>query len=312
VGRQLRCTDGTFDNQHGIALDLTGLVCPGDVLLNSTGSQGRGFRATGEIRVKNARITRDLDLAGATLHGDEGLDGRGMQVGGCLTWKPDPPPEGHIRLARAQVSRLDDASGTWPEGRYTLTGMTYQTVTDRLSLEQRKDWLRNTDVYTPDAYRQLAEVYRQAGQETDAQHVLIASQRDLRVKARGHLPWRSRAWNWFIDRSVGYGYKLHRPFVALLVTGVLGGVAFLLANDNGLIVQTGKNSPAVPPFYPFPYAFQLLIPGLDLRETANWIPNAGANGWGLFMMILTWLMIIFGWVLATAVIAGITRLFRER
>ncbi len=313
VGRQFKCTDGTFDNQHGIALDLTGLVCPGDVLLNSTGSQGRTFRATGEIRIKNAQITRDLNLTGAMLHGDEGIDARGIVVGGSLNWKPDPPPEGHINLARAQVSRLDDAPGTWPEGGYTLTGMTYQSVTDRLSLEQRKDWLRNTDVYTPDAYRQLAEVYRQAGRGADAQHILIASQRDLRVKDRGHLPWRSRAWNRFIDWSVGYGYKLHRPFVALVVAGLLGGVAFLIANSNHLIVATkGSAAGTVPPFYPFPYAFQLLIPGLDLRETANWIPNSSANGWGMFMMVLTWLMIVFGWVLATAVIAGITRLFRER
>lgn len=311
VGRQLKCTDGTFDNQHGIALDLTGLVSPGDVLLNSTGSQGRGFRATGEIRIRNARITRDLDLSGAALHGDEGVDARGMQVGGCLYWKPDPPPEGRIRLARAQVSRLDDAAETWPEGRYTLTGMTYQTVTGRLTVEQREYWLRNTDVYTPDAYRQLAEVYRQAGQEADAQQVLIASQRDLRVKDRGHLPMRSRVWNRFIDLSVGYGYKLHRPFVALIIAGLLGGVVFFVAQHNNLIVPT-KPSQTVPPFYPFPYAFQLLIPGLDLREAANWIANSGANGWGLFMLVLTWLMIVFGWVLATAVIAGVTRLFRER
>jgi len=46
VGRQFVCTDGTFDNQHGTALDLTGVVCQGDVLVNSTGSEGRFFRTT--------------------------------------------------------------------------------------------------------------------------------------------------------------------------------------------------------------------------------------------------------------------------
>jgi hypothetical protein len=29
-------------------------------------------------------------------------------------------------------------------------------------------------------------------------------------------------------------------------------------------------------------------------------------------MVFTWLMIVFGWVLATAVVAGVTRLFRQR
>ena len=319
VGRQLNCTDGTFDNQHGIALDLTGAVCQGDVLLKSTGSEGRVFRATGEIRIRDAQITRDLDVTNARLHGDEGLDARGMHVGGCLTWMLDPPPEGRIKLSRAQISRLNDTAGSWPEGRYTLTGMTYQTVGEHLTCEQRKTWLRQTDAYSSDAYNQLAQVYRQAGQETDAQEILIASQRDLRDKDRGRLPRRSRAWSWFIDRFVGYGYKLHRPFVILLVAGVLGGVIFLIAEHSNLIIATGQPNKsamgppvAYPPFYPFAYSFQLLIPGLDLHETANWLPAAAKNGWGLALMILTWLMIVFGWVLATAVVAGVTRLFRQR
>jgi hypothetical protein len=320
VGRQLRCTDGTFDNQHGVALDLTGVVCEGDVLLNSTGNEGRAFRATSEILIRDAQITRDLDVTNARLHGDEGLDARGMRVGGCLTWILDPPPEGRTDLSRAQISRLNDTAGSWPKGRYTLTGMTYQTVGEHVTREQRKTWLRQTDAYSPDAYNQLAQVYRQAGQESYAQEILIAGQRDLRDKDRGHLPWQSRAWNWFIDRFVGYGYKLHRPFVLLLLAGLAGGVAFLIAQHHNLIVSTGgshlsamKAPPAAyPPFYPFPYSFQLLIPGLDLRETANWLPDAGKSGWGLFMMILAWLMIIFGWVLATAVVAGVTRLFRQR
>jgi hypothetical protein len=324
VGRQLICTDGTFDNPHGIALDLTGVVCPGDVLLNSTSSEDRVFRATGEILIRGAQITRDLDVTNARLHGGEGLDARGMQVGGCLTWTLDPPPEGHIKLSRAQISRLNDTAGSWPEGRYTLTGMTYQTVGDLrgdvLTLEQRKTWLRQTDVYSSDAYNQLAQVYRQAGQEPYAQEILIAGQRDLRDKRRGHLPRQSRAWNKFIDLFVGYGYKLHRPFVLLLIAGLAGGVIFLLAQHANLIVSTGgshtsamlAHPAAYPPFYPFPYSFQLLIPGLDLRETANWLPAAGKSGWGLALMIFTWLMIVFGWVLATAVVAGVTRLFRQR
>ena len=322
VGRQLNCTDGTFDNQHGLALDLTGVVCPGDALLNSTQVGGKAFRATGEVRLRDAQITRDLDFTNARLHGDEGLEARGLQVGGCLTWVFDQPPEGRIDFTGAQISRLKDTAESWPKDRYKLTGMAYQsTGGSTLTLEQRKTWLRHTDLYSPDAYQQLARVYRLAGQEPDAQQILIASQRDMRDKTRGHLPWRSRAWSWFIDHFVGYGYKLHRPFVLLLLVGLAGGVIYLIAQHVDLIVSTAaphvsaKNatpSSSYPPFYPFPYSFQLLIPGLDLRETANWLPDAAKSGWGLSLMILTWLMIIFGWVLATAVVAGVTRLFRQR
>lgn len=63
---------------------------------------------------------------------------------------------------------------------------------------------------------------------------------------------------------------------------------------------------------PFVYSFQLLIPGLDLRQATYWLPNSGNHPWGPLLMLYTWLMIILGWVLATAVIAGITQLFRRR
>ena len=46
-----------------LALDLTGLITPGDVLANA------GFRAIGEVRMRNADITRDLNFSSAQLHG---------------------------------------------------------------------------------------------------------------------------------------------------------------------------------------------------------------------------------------------------
>ncbi|HET7015745.1 MAG TPA: hypothetical protein VFI65_17630 [Streptosporangiaceae bacterium] len=319
IGRQLVCTDGTFDNEHDIALDITGLVCQGDVLLNSTGSESRTFGATGKIVMRNAQIARDLDFTNARLDHDKALDARAIQVGGCLTWNLDPP--GHTDLSRATISRLDDTAGSWPPRQYSLTGINLRTVGDQLTLDQRKNWLRRTDIYSPDAYGQLAQVYQQAGRQGDAQEILIASQRDLRDKERGNLPWRSRAWNRFIDHFVGYGYKLHRPFIILLITGLVGGVIFLIAQHANLIDATSlhnvsafRRSPphGYPPFYPFAYSYQLLIPGIDLREASDWLPDATKSNWGLFMMVVMWMMIIFGWVLATAVVAGITRLFRQR
>jgi hypothetical protein len=319
VGRQLVCTDGTFNNQHRIALDLTGLECRGDVLLNSTASTGRHFSASGQILLRDAHLTRDLNFSKARLYGGEGLDARGIQVGGCLAWAPDPPPEGHVNFSHAVISFLNDTAKSWPQGKYALTGLTYQSITYS-ELEQRKTWLRHTSAYSPQAYMHLARVYRLAGREEEAQKILVASQRDMRDKNRGHLPRHSRLWSWFLDKSVGYGYKLHRPFLLLLIVGIAGGFIYWGAQHANLIVATAPPhlSAAEPPehgtptFYPFPYSFQLLIPGLDLRETSNWLPDATKNGWGLFMMIFTWFMVIFGWVLATAVAAGVTRMFRQR
>ena len=329
VQHQFNAKNGVFDNGHGTALDITGLVCGGDVLLNGDGSGG--FRATGQILMRNAEITRDLDFTGGKLHGVKGLEASGMRVGGCLIWILDQPPGGHVDLTGAQISRLKDTKESWPPGRYTLAGLTLQSTADSQStphshkghkkVAQRIAWLHETKGYSPDAYQQLAQVYRLDGRGSDAEEVLIASQRDLRE--RGHLPRRSKAWNWFIDISVGYGYRLYRPFLAVLFLGLLGWLFYALAQRANLIWATGLTDKSAqsarwvcprgyPCFYPAPYSFQLLIPGLDLREASQWLPDAAMKPWGLLMMIYTWLMIIFGWILATAVLAGVSRIFRQR
>jgi hypothetical protein len=314
VGRQMVCTGGAFSNPSGIALDISGLITPGDVLLDG------GFQATGEVRARGAEIARDLDFTGARLNGPKGLAGRGMRVAGRLIWRMDNPPEGEVDLSLATISRLDDTLRSWPAGRYTLAGLAYGIAADGdMTTDQRIEWLRMTKAYSADAYKQLVQSYTLSGDQKSADRVAIASQRDLRDKRRGQLSWRSRAWSRFIDLFVGYGYRLHRPFLALLVAGLVGGVVFVLAQHANLIVSTApphksamKAPPAAyPAFYPLPYAFQLLIPGLDLRETANWLPDATKSG-GVLLMILIWVMIIFGWVLATAVVAGISRIFRQQ
>jgi len=316
IGRQLVCTKGVFDNQHGTALDLTGLITPGDVLANE------GFRATGEVRMRNADITRDLNFRGAQLHGGEGLDARGFKVGGRLVWKLDQSPEGLVDLSSGQVSLLDDTMQSWPDGNYELTGLSYRPAMDgkdQIRAEERITWLRKTKDYSGSAYQQLADAYRLNGDEDTAEKVSIASLRDLRK--RGNLRPRSRLWNKFLDRTVGYGYRLHRPFLVLLAVGLLGAFFYYLGEHANLIFATqdtthqaanGVCPRGYPCFNPIVYSFQMLIPGLDLREATYWWPDAGKSPWGFPLVLFTWLLIILGWVLATAVVAGITQLFRKR
>jgi hypothetical protein len=315
IGRQLVCTNGHFDNQHGTALDLTGLITPGDVLANA------GFHAIGRVRMRNADITRDLNFSRAQLHGTEGLDARGIKVGGRLIWKLEQPPDGLVNLSFGEVSRLDDSMPSWPAENYVLAGLNYRPTLgspDEVPVDQRLAWLGLTRDYAGTAYDQLAQAYQLSGQESTAEKVSIASLRDLR--RRGNLRGRARAWNWFLDRTVGYGYRLHRPFLALLVLGLVGALFYYLGERAGLIYATASSSsldapacrPGYPCFYPVVYSFQLLVPGLDLRQAAYWLPNSNSQPWGLLLMLYTWLMIVLGWVLATAIVAGITQLFRRR
>jgi hypothetical protein len=286
VGRQLVCTDGLFDNQHGTALDITGLVAPGDVLLNAGDSGHGGFRATGKILMCSAVITRDLDFTGGRLHGGEGLDGRGTYVGGRLIWKPDGPPEGPVDLSYAQVDWIDDTPGSWAEENYTLAGLVYQIQPDGpMTVDQRIGWLKQATDYFPQAYQQLAQMYRTSGRERDAQQVAIASQRDLRK--RGHLRPHSTVWNIFLDWTVGYGYRLHRAFLFLLAMGLIGWGLYTLGEHAGLMYPTNGSdvpAPQCPPsgypcFNSFVYSFQLLIPGLDLPPSPGAGPSWPIPGW---------------------------------
>ena len=317
IGRQLVCTDGVFDHQHGTALNLAGLVCPGDVLLTGGGSASNGFRATGRVMLQGARITRDVDFTGAKLYGGEGLDARGMEVGGRLIWQPDETPEGWVDLSFAHISRLDDAVKSWPEGKYRLAGVTFQSTSDDLDVGQRITWLGQTETYNADAYQQLADEYHVSGAEENARKVRIASQRDLRK--RGNLGRLAENWNRFLDLAVGYGYRMHRPFLVVLALGLIGAGLYYLGERAHLIYSTDGThtvAPACAPGYPcfnaFVYSFSTLIPVVDLRQSSYWLPEAAKSPWGALLMVYTWLMILIGWLAGTAIIAGITRFFRGR
>jgi len=222
------------------------------------------------------------------------------------------------------VSRLDDTLQSWPKGKYVLAGLSYRPAVngnDEISVDQRLRWLRNTEDYNATAYQQLAKAYHLVGEEKAAEAISIASLRDLRK--RGDLRRRSRGWNRFLDWTVGYGYRLHRAFLALLVLGLLGALLYYLGEHAHLIFATqGKGNGPVPAngacpegypcFNPVAYSFQLLIPGLDLHEATYWWPDSSKGLRGPLLVLYTWLMIILGWVLATAVVAGITQLFRRR
>jgi hypothetical protein len=255
------------------------------------------------------------------MHGKEGLDARGIKVGGRLIWKLDQPPEGLVDLSFGQVSRLVDTMPSWPSGKYALVGLNYSPTMgspDEVPVDQRLAWLRRTMDYAGTAYEQLAQAYKLSGQENTAEKVSIASLQDLR--SRGNLRGRARAWNKFLDVTVGYGYRLHRPFVALLVLGLLGTFFYYLGERAGVIyaISSSQSRPApachpgYPCFYPVAYSFQLLVPGLDLRQASYWFPSSDSKPLGLLLMLYTWVMIVLGWVLATAVVAGITQLFRRR
>jgi hypothetical protein len=71
--------------------------------------------------------------------------------------------------------------------------------------------------------------------------------------------------------------------------------------------------PATHPTHASPppiYVLDTLLPIVDLHQENNWVP-AGPRPWGVLYERVTWLLIALGWILTTAVVAGIGSLWRR-
>lgn len=309
VGRQLMCSGGTFGNPIGMALNLSGLVAHGDVLLN------KGFRARGKVLMLGASIARDLDLTDGCLYGTPvALEANRLTAGGTLMLLPAERPTGSVDLSSASVEYLKDTPESWPET-YKITGFSYRSLGMGVPVDQRIEWLRKAR-YSPQPYSHLRTVYQMSDRESDARLIAIAGQRDARK--RGGLQRRSRVWSYFLDITVGFGYRMHRPLYVLLVLGLLGSFVYLQAEHHQLMVATSATDGGArdrcpvnyPCFQPVVYSFETLLPVINLRQVTYWLPDT-STGVGLLLMSYTWFCIVLGWVLGIAFGAAIGRIFRR-
>ena len=256
----------------------------------------QGFSATGTVQLRGAQISDQLTFDGAFLNGtDVALDCSRMQAGE-LHFTPAVPPSGAVDLRGAHVSVLHDSEAGWP-GVVRLQGFGYASIQSEEGLRgydvgSRIEWVRREPGYAPQPYEQLASWYRQVGHEDDARKVLLAKQR----RRRGTLHPAGRVWGHLLDALVGYGY---RPWLAglwILALTVLGTVVF--GHQSPIRVQAGQG----PSFNALVYSLDLLIPigGLGQRSAWYW-PDGSLSQW------LSYALIAAGWLLTTAVVAGVTR-----
>lgn len=90
-------------DRYGVALTADGMSVDGNVEFNA------GFHASGEVRLRGARITGALILKDATIRnpGGKAIHARGLAVGGLFTAKR-LITEGEFRLANGHVNDLID------------------------------------------------------------------------------------------------------------------------------------------------------------------------------------------------------------
>jgi hypothetical protein len=149
---------------------------------------------------------------------------------------------------------------------------------------------RDGDGYLPYAYEQLTAAYRRTGDDDAARLVQLAKQR----RHRRTLPWYGRLWGHVQDATVGYGFRPLRAAVWLLSLLAVGSVTYGLHHPPPL--QPSE----APEFNPVFYTLDLLLPVISFGQESAFAPR----GW---YQTLSYVLIITGWILATTVVAGVTR-----
>jgi hypothetical protein len=267
-------------------LELVGLRAGGSVQAQ------QGLRVDGQLRLRGADVTGEINLAGAVLlnPGGTALDAWGVRAG-QLSLLPQRV-DGTVDLSHAQVQVLRDDPGRAP-AELRLDGLRYTALESAGAADGRLRWLhRDPAGYRPQPYEQLAAHYRQIGHDGDARTVLLAKQR----RRRRQLSPAGTAWGVVQDVLIGYGYRPGRAALWLLALTALGATVFSQFPPRG-----GRGGI---PFHALVYTLDLLIPIVNFgQETAFGI--GGRAQW------LAYVLTALGWLLFTAVAAALTRTFNR-
>ncbi|WP_037673143.1 hypothetical protein [Streptomyces griseus] len=252
---------------------------------------GRRLRAQGRIDMRGARIPGRVDLLDARLSNPGGT---ALRASSCVIgefWlRRGPRVEGLLNLRRAEINQLDVEPEMLPD-QVRLLDLTYTFLTPHEPAERRLPMLERDDGgFDPHAYEQLTAAYRRIGDDQAARLVQLAKQR----RRRSTLPWYGRVWGHLQDWAVGYGFRPLRAAVWLLSLLAVGSVAYATHHPPAL-----KASEA-PRFDPVFYTLDLLLPVISFGQEGAFAPTGGYQ-------TLSYVLIVTGWILATTVVAGVTR-----
>ena len=335
------CWDATFNNPGGFALDALGLTVRDNLLFergftaagemyltnaqigiflnldratltNAGGavltaeriSVGQailcreGFTAHGKINLTGARVDAEIDFTGAVLsHSDDGALTLTHLRTPSLILRPATAPR-EVDLRHANIGRLADDEATWPTV-LRLQNFTYETLDEQpaLAVRKRLTWLRrDPDGYLPHSYEQLADAYRRSGHEEEARRTAIAKQWHRRTV----LNPANKLWNWVLYLTVGYGYRTWQAGLWLFALLVVGTRMF----DHAYPAHMVATKQPASSFNGIAYAADVLIPIINLGEQDAWRPRGMVLYW-------SWVLAGAGWVLTTAVAAGLTRILKR-
>ncbi|MFJ4269133.1 membrane-associated oxidoreductase [Streptomyces coelicoflavus] len=283
VAGTVNLNDTVLDRPGGTALQGETLAAEADVLMRRADVRGR-------LELRGARIPGRLDLSHARLANPGGTALRASScVIGELWLREGPAVRGTLNLRRTQVDVLflqPEMVPAWVQ----LNDLTYTSLIPHEPAGRRLPMLEKGDSYLPFTYEQLTAAYRRIGDDDAARLVQLAKQR----RQRRTLPWYGRLWGHLQDVAVGYGFRPLRAGGWLLSLLAVGSVAYGLHRPPPL-------KPAeAPDFNPVFYTLDLLLPVISFGQESAFAPEGGYQA-------LSYVLILMGWILATTVVAGVTR-----
>jgi hypothetical protein len=214
--------------------------------------------------------------------------------------------------------------------------------------------------FRPGPWRQLIAVLRRTGHGRVARDVAIARESHLRrigrvgAEAPRPLRWLSRLGHWLFGVAAGYGYRPGRLVAAMAALWLVCGACYWAAAERGVMApanpvvfddpryaqcradagaprngraDTGNwarcpDLPATyPPFRPFVYSLDVLLPGIDLQQEREWtaLPSGAAgtadarpiDPWSTATRLIAWLELLCGWAASFVLVAAVLGLFER-
>ncbi len=284
IAGRINVQDAEFNKPDGTALDAQNLNVGGHV-------RARCLRTRGRVELRGSRISGRLDMLHAHLShpGDTALRASSCVIGE-LWLRGGDRIEGALNLRRSQIEILTLEPEMLPE-QVHLSNLRYTVLSPHEPAERRLPMLeRDGGRYEPHSYEQLMAAYRHVGDDDAARLVQLAKQR----RRRDTLAWYGRLWGYVQDATVGYGFRPLRAAIWLLSLMAIGSIAYGLHHPRP--VKAGE----APDFNPVFYTLDLLLPIIDFGQQSAFAPQ----GW---LQWLSYTLIITGWILATTIVAGVTR-----
>ncbi|MGW0363438.1 oxidoreductase [Streptomyces sp. NPDC002990] len=263
------------------------------------GQRAQPFECRGGLRLDDGRFGDAVDFYGARfrLTAEQEISLRRIQTPE-FRFVGERPEQGRVVVSGAKVVKLVDTATSWPgPGGVSIEGFVYETLAPRghFPLSSRLAWVEAaTPEYSPEPYERLAAVLRASGEDAEAREVLLAKQR----RRRATLPRAAKAWGHLQDWTVVYGYRPGRAALWMAVLWAAG--ALLFSQHDPPPIKADEH----PQWNAALYALDLLLPVIDLGQQGHW-KVAGGWQWGAAALV------ILGWILATTVAAGASRLLRR-